>query len=62
MPPPAWTFLTGPLSHTSSTAIRNRAKATQFVARRAQARDDLPWRKPKAEAAESPDGGGSPAS
>jgi nicotinate-nucleotide adenylyltransferase len=46
IPPPAWTFLTGPLSHASSTAIRNRAKAaaTQFVARRAQARDDLPWR------------------
>jgi nicotinate-nucleotide adenylyltransferase len=25
-PAPAWTFLTGPLSHASSTAIRNRAK------------------------------------
>ena len=26
-PPPAWTFLTGPLSSVSSTALRNRAKA-----------------------------------
>jgi nicotinate-nucleotide adenylyltransferase len=64
MPPPAWTFLTGPLSHASSTAIRNRAKAaaTQVAARNVQARDDLPWRKPKAEAGEPPNGGGSPAS
>jgi nicotinate-nucleotide adenylyltransferase len=64
IPPPAWTFLTGPLSHASSTAIRNRAKAatTPVAARNAQARDDLPWRKPKAEAAEPPNGGGSPAS
>jgi nicotinate-nucleotide adenylyltransferase len=64
MPPPAWTFLTGPLSHASSTAIRNRAKAaaTQVAARNVQARDDLPWRKPKADAAEPPNGGGSRAS
>jgi nicotinate-nucleotide adenylyltransferase len=68
MPPPAWTFLTGPLSHASSTAIRNRAKsaarqiaARQIAARKAHARDDRPWRKPKAEAAGSPDGGGTPA-
>jgi nicotinate-nucleotide adenylyltransferase len=55
MPPPAWTFLTGPLSHASSTAIRNRAKAAarQPAARRAQSRDDLPWRKLKAEAADA---------
>ena len=26
-PAPAWTFLTGPLSHVSSTALRNKAKA-----------------------------------
>ena len=25
-PPPAWTFLTGPLSHLSSTALRNLTK------------------------------------
>ncbi len=36
-PAPAWTFLTGPLSHASSTAIRNRAKLNkQVVARKAQ--------------------------
>jgi len=55
MPPPAWTFLTGPLSHASSTAIRNKAKALArpTVARKAQAPDELPWRKLKAEAADA---------
>jgi nicotinate-nucleotide adenylyltransferase len=55
VPPPAWTFLTGPLSQTSSTAIRNKAKAAarQPVARKAQSRDDLPWRRLKAEAADA---------
>jgi nicotinate-nucleotide adenylyltransferase len=46
-PPPAWTFLTGPLSHLSSTAIRNRAKARPQPARRARPPESLPWRKPK---------------
>jgi nicotinate-nucleotide adenylyltransferase len=53
MPPPAWTFLTGPLSHASSTAIRNRAKASeqQGVKRPPQPPEELPWRKAKAETA-----------
>jgi nicotinate-nucleotide adenylyltransferase len=61
-PPPAWTFLTGPLSHASSTAIRNRAKAQpQQPARRAPVPESLPWRKGKSEseggaAAEAPSG------
>lgn len=55
-PAPAWTFLTGPLSHASSTAIRNRARANgsatkrQLVAKKAQA-PDLPWKKTKPAAA-----------
>jgi nicotinate-nucleotide adenylyltransferase len=51
MPPPAWTFLTGPLSHASSTAIRGKAKAvdTQQGVRRPQPPEELPWRKAKAE-------------
>jgi nicotinate-nucleotide adenylyltransferase len=50
-PAPAWTFLTGPLSHTSSTAIRNRARRNgsttkrQLVAKKAQ--PELPWKKAK---------------
>jgi nicotinate-nucleotide adenylyltransferase len=52
-PPPAWTFLTGPLSHMSSTAIRNKAKArAKSVAKKLQAvaeKPELPWRKPKAD-------------
>jgi nicotinate-nucleotide adenylyltransferase len=50
-PPPAWTFLTGPLSHASSTAIRSRGKASQQppVARRSQPPEELPWRKAKGE-------------
>jgi nicotinate-nucleotide adenylyltransferase len=48
-PPPAWTFLTGPLSHVSSTAIRNKAKAQPQRVRKAPPRDKLPWRKPKGE-------------
>jgi nicotinate-nucleotide adenylyltransferase len=44
-PAPAWTFLTGPLSHVSSTAIRNQAKAKRHtVARKAQSGPDLPWK------------------
>ncbi len=55
MPPPAWTFLTGPLSQTSSTEIRNRAKAAarQLGARPPKQRDELPWRKLKADAADA---------
>jgi nicotinate-nucleotide adenylyltransferase len=49
-PPPAWTFLTGPLSHVSSTAIRNKAKAQPQPVRKAPPRDKLPWRKSKGEA------------
>ena len=45
MPPPAWTFLTGPLSHASSTAIRNRAKAEPQPVARRPAPESLPWRK-----------------
>jgi nicotinate-nucleotide adenylyltransferase len=54
-PAPAWTFLTGPLSHTSSTAIRNRARRNggttkrQLVAKKAQ--PELPWKKAKTAAA-----------
>jgi nicotinate-nucleotide adenylyltransferase len=48
MPPPAWTFLTGPLSHASSTTIRDRARAQQEPAtRRAPPPESLPWRKAK---------------
>jgi hypothetical protein len=52
-PPPAWVFLTGPLSQVSSTALRAKAKATakgrnEVVAKRAQAPAELPWRRPKA--------------
>jgi nicotinate-nucleotide adenylyltransferase len=51
-PAPAWTFLTGPLSHLSSTAIRNKAKAPRAtVPRKAQLQPELSWRKAKAAAA-----------
>lgn len=47
MPPPAWTFLTGPLSHMSSTALRNKAKpAARPPGRRAEP-SELPWKKSK---------------
>ena len=54
-PAPAWTFLTGPLSHASSTAIRNRAKLNgrgtkkQLVAKKAQL-PEPPWKKSRAAA------------
>jgi len=36
---PAWTFLSGPLSHLSSTALRNRARgSTAIVAKKSQSR------------------------
>jgi nicotinate-nucleotide adenylyltransferase len=47
-PAPAWTFLTGPLSHVSSTAIRNQVRAKRHtVARKAQLQPDPPRRKAK---------------
>jgi nicotinate-nucleotide adenylyltransferase len=59
-PPPAWTFLTGPLSYASSTAIRSRAKAQaqQPVARR-PGRESLSWKRPKSD--EPPVGTAAPA-
>src|SRR5262245_56416641 len=50
MPPPAWTFLTGPLSHASSTAIRNRVKAQRQSVAKRPTPEALPWRKAKPEA------------
>lgn len=45
-PAPAWTFLTGPLSHVSSTAIRNQAKAKRStVTKKAHSPADLPWKR-----------------
>ena len=47
-PAPAWTFLTGPLSHLSSTALRGKAKARPAsVAKKTQSPAGLPWRKDK---------------
>jgi len=47
-PAPAWTFLTGPLSHLSSTALRNKAKArAPTVAKKTHAPAGVPWRKDK---------------
>lgn len=44
-PAPAWTFLTGPLSHVSSTAIRNKARLDkQSGVRKARPVGDLPWK------------------
>lgn len=58
-PAPAWTFLTGPLSHVSSTALRSTAKRRgEPVAKKAQTTGDLSWRK-KADA--DVDAAGSPA-
>ncbi len=55
MPAPAWAFLTGPLSHVSSTALRNKAKARdQSVAKKVHAPSELPWKKTTPEAAEPP--------
>jgi nicotinate-nucleotide adenylyltransferase len=47
-PPPTWTFLTGPLSQLSSTALRAKGKRrNEAVAKKAQVPSELPWRKPK---------------
>jgi nicotinate-nucleotide adenylyltransferase len=53
VPPPAWTFLTGPLSHISSTAIRNKAKARPPAVKQAPPPESLPWRKAKRSTAEA---------
>jgi nicotinate-nucleotide adenylyltransferase len=51
-PAPAWTFLTGPLSHVSSTALRNRARrGGESVAKKSHIVGELPWKKAAAEAA-----------
>jgi nicotinate-nucleotide adenylyltransferase len=45
-PAPAWTFLTGPLSHLSSTALRNKAKSrAPTVAKKTQSPSGPAWRK-----------------
>ena len=55
-PPPAWTFLTGPLSHLSSTALRGKAKARAgtTVAKKTHSPSELPWKKDKPSAADPP--------
>jgi nicotinate-nucleotide adenylyltransferase len=53
-PAPAWTFLTGPLSHLSSTALRGKAKArAPSVAKKTHAPSELPWKKDKPTEAEA---------
>ena len=46
-PAPAWTFLTGPLSHVSSTALRSKAQAPWRARGRKEGTEpvELPWRK-----------------
>jgi nicotinate-nucleotide adenylyltransferase len=46
-PPPAWTFLTGPLSHVSSTALRSKVKRRpgEPAVKKWQALGDPPWKK-----------------
>jgi nicotinate (nicotinamide) nucleotide adenylyltransferase len=63
MPPPAWTFLTGPLSPVSSTELRSKARQRgQLVARKAQISERTSTGAPAArglrtaEAARAPDG------
>ena len=49
-PAPAWTFLTGPLSHLSSTLLRSKARPRGgAVAKKSQAVGELPWRKTPAD-------------
>lgn len=49
-PAPAWTFLTGPLSHISSTRLRGAAnrRRDSIGAKKAQPPGDLPWKRAKA--------------
>jgi nicotinate-nucleotide adenylyltransferase len=50
-PAPAWTFLTGPLSHVSSTALRNKAQRRGVVvAKQSQSVGELPRKRAAAEA------------
>jgi nicotinate-nucleotide adenylyltransferase len=61
-PAPAWTFLTGPLSHVSSTALRGKAKRRgEIVARKSQKAEasELPWKR-KAEVEAPAPGGPAP--
>jgi nicotinate-nucleotide adenylyltransferase len=46
-PAPAWTFLTGPLSQVSSTALRSKGKRREAGGRRPHAGEppELPWKK-----------------
>jgi nicotinate-nucleotide adenylyltransferase len=45
LPPPAWTFLTGPLSQLSSTTLRRKARVRgEFVAKKAHAPPVPPWK------------------
>jgi nicotinate-nucleotide adenylyltransferase len=50
-PPPAWTFLTGPLSQVSSTALRKARRRPDGAPRKTQAVADGPRSKPEAEPA-----------
>jgi nicotinate-nucleotide adenylyltransferase len=65
-PAPAWTFLTGPLSHISSTRLRNSAKrpAGGSGAKKTLSSVELPWRKPKekADPAAAPEASAAPSS
>ncbi len=51
-PAPAWTFLTGPLSHLSSTRLRNTAKRLPVVgvAKKTLAPVESPWKKRREQA------------
>lgn len=57
-PAPAWTFLTGPLSHVSSTELRNRMRrGGANVAKKSHTTAELPWKKATAEAQSTPPAG-----
>jgi nicotinate-nucleotide adenylyltransferase len=58
-PPPAWTFLTGPLSQVSSTGLRAKTRRPGVVAKRAQP-GELPWRRPKKETSSAAEQGQAP--
>jgi nicotinate-nucleotide adenylyltransferase len=62
-PAPAWAFLTGPLSHMSSTVLRSKARRRgEPMAKKAQTAGDLPWKRPRAEAEADAAGNSMPAS
>lgn len=57
-PAPAWTFLTGPLSHVSSTELRNKVRRSGAnVAKKSHAIAELPWKKAAAEPQSAPPAG-----